>query len=279
MPTVDYLLIGHITADLKDKGRSLGGTVSYAAPTVHRFGHRVGILTSAAACEPLLVNLLPHADLCVWVGEETTTFENIYNERGRIQYVHELAASLRYDMIPQGWVQAPLVHLAPLVDEVEHDIASHFTNSTVLLTPQGYLRRWDEKGRVYFKRWLDADVLGAADIVILSKQDIADAPDLEIEFSRVTKHLIVTDGERGGVYYHNGDSMVYPPYPVKEVEPTGAGDIFAASLLSSLPLLNHDMQAAVQVAARLAGLSVTRVGVENAILAQEVQQALTDARS
>jgi hypothetical protein len=56
--SVDYLLIGHVTADLQeDGGRLLGGTVSFAALVAKAFGIKVGILTSARAGEPLLASL------------------------------------------------------------------------------------------------------------------------------------------------------------------------------------------------------------------------------
>ncbi|PJF33931.1 MAG: hypothetical protein CUN57_00865, partial [Phototrophicales bacterium] len=75
---IDVLLIGHMTADLVPGGRMLGGTVSYAAPTYAAFGHRVGILTSAAYNESLLKYLLPFGKLMVIPSENSLTYENIY---------------------------------------------------------------------------------------------------------------------------------------------------------------------------------------------------------
>jgi hypothetical protein len=278
MPNIDYLLIGHLTADIVKDGRLLGGTVSYAAPIAKLFGQRVGLLSSAAVGEDLLEPLLDVADVSIRVAKDTTTFENIYTPNGRIQYVHGFAAPLTYDMIPVGWLDTPLVHLAPLVDEVEYIIASKFPDATVLLTPQGYLRRWDSDKRVHFKRWLDKDLLAHVNIVVFSKADIADAPDLEPEFAQASEHVIVTDGKNGGIYYHNGEPTPYAPYLVQEVEPTGAGDVFAASLLASLLKVNHDMNAAIKVAARLAAISVTRMGTRDTISTDEVQEALEAAQ-
>ena len=275
---IDYLLIGHITADIKRGGRVLGGTVSYAAPVARAFGHRVGIVTSAAACEPLLAQLIPYAEISIRVTDETTTFENIYEQGTRIQYVHELAASLEHDAIPVGFMSAPLVHLAPLVEEVDPNIARHFPDATVLLTPQGWMRRWDKDGRVFFKRWFDEDVLQSVDMVVFSKQDIADAPELELEFAGAVEHLLVTNGEHGGTYYHNGEPYPYAPHNVKELEPTGAGDVFATALLSSLPLLQNDVHRAVTVAARLAAISVTRASSLDSVHPDEVAEALDLAR-
>jgi hypothetical protein len=277
--SIDTLLIGHSTADLVKGGRVLGGTVSYAAPIVQRFGHQVGILTSAAKDEPLLEPLRAFAELSIVPAENTTTFENIYSPAGRVQVVHGVASPLSYAMLPECWRDVKLVHLAPLVNEVDYAFASAFPNATVLLTPQGYMRQWGEDGHVKFKTFLDEDVLKHVNILVLSRQDIAAEPELEYEFPKYTEHVVVTDGERGGNYYHKGTIHHYDPYPVTEIDPTGAGDVFAASLLSSLPLLNHDMHAALKVAAKLAALAVTVLGASPAFTAEDVQQAIQEAKN
>jgi sugar/nucleoside kinase (ribokinase family) len=172
-----------------------------------------------------------------------------------------------------------MVHLAPLTDEVDPQIASHFQNSTVMLTLQGWLRWWDADGRVRFKRWFDAAVLEHIDIVVFSEEDIVEAPDLEYEFAQAVPYLFVTQAERGGTYYDHGQPTHYDTPQVKQVHPTGAGDIFAAGLLAGLHVLNDDMAAAIHLAARLAATSVTRVGLASAPTAEEVQQAVYEVRS
>jgi sugar/nucleoside kinase (ribokinase family) len=279
MMPIDTLLIGHSTADLVKGERVLGGTVSYAAPIVHLFGHRVGVLTSAAEDETLLESLRSVAELQIYPAEKTTTFENIYREGGRVQVVHGVAAPLTYEMLPVDWREATLVHLAPLVNEVDFAFASAFPNATVLLTPQGYMRQWGDDGHVKFKPFLDEGVLKHINILVLSKQDIAEAPELEYEFPKYTEHVVVTDGEHGGNYYHKGEVHRYKPYPVTEIDPTGAGDVFAASLLSSLPLLNYNMHAALKVAAKLAALAVTVLGSSPAFTADDVQLAIQEAKN
>ena len=73
-----------------------------------------------------------------------------------------------------------------------------------------------------------------------------------------------------------GNPTNYSTLQVELVHPTGAGDVFAASLLSSLHALNGDYCAATQVAARLAAISVTRFGLESAPTAAEVQASLSE---
>lgn len=275
----DYLLIGHITADLTPTGRQLGGTVSYAARAAAAFGLRVGVLTSAAPDEPLLREIEPYIhDLQVLPTTTTSTFENIYEPAGRLQYIRGVAAPLSPADIPPDWRAAPLVHLAPLTGEVDPLMARCFPHSTVMLTLQGWLRQWDGSGRVSFKRWFDADILRDIDIVVFSEEDIQEAPELEREFAGVVEHLFVTRAERGGTYYHRGVATAYTTPVVEQVHPTGAGDIFASALLAGAARLQGDVRSAIRVAAQLAAISVTRVGLDSAPTAAEVERALAEAR-
>ncbi len=277
--TPDYLLIGHVTADLTPDGRLLGGTVSYAARAVHAFGLKVGALTSASSPEPLLAELEPYlAEMIVLPAASTSTFENIYEPSGRVQYIRGVASKITVTDVPADWLAAPLVHLAPLTDEVDPQIAHLFKDATVMLTLQGWLRRWDADGRVYFKPWFDADVLQDIDIVVFSEEDIAEAPELEALFAGAVEHLFVTRAERGGTYYHHGQPTSYTTPQVELVHPTGAGDVFAAGLLAGLHVLDGDIHKAVHVAARLAAASVTRIGLDGAPTVEEVHAALTEAK-
>lgn len=273
----DYLLIGHITADLTPTGRVAGGTVSYAARAAASFGLKVGIVTSTAVNEPLLDALSPYAEIVSLPAEHTTTFENIYEPAGRKQYVRGIAAPIAASDIPAHFLRAPLVHLAPIIGEGDPQIARLFRDATVLLTLQGWLRRVEDDGRVRFKRWYDAEALRSIDAVVFSEEDIVEAPDMEQAFAQSVSNLFVTRAERGGTYYREGEANAYATPDVELIHPTGAGDVFAASLLASLPTLNHDYFAATRVAAALGAISVTRFGLDSAPTPQEVQAALQQA--
>lgn len=273
----DYLLIGHITADLTANGRIAGGTVSYAARTAAAFGLRVGVLTSTAVGEPLLDELRAYAEIVCLPADQTTTFENIYEPEGRKQFVRGIAAPINVSDVPAHFLKAPLVHLAPIIGEGDPKIAHLFKDSTVLLTLQGWLRRLEPDGRVRFKRWYDPDALKSIDIVVFSEEDIVEAPDMEQDFARSVRNLFVTRAEKGGTYYRNGEPHSYDTPQVKMVNPTGAGDVFAASLLASLPAMNNDLFNATKAAARLGAICVTREGLEGTPTAEEVQAALQEA--
>lgn len=145
-----------------------------------------------------------------------------------------------------------------------------------MLTLQGWLRVWDDTGRVRFKRWLDPEVLQHIDIVVFSEEDIVEAPDLEQAFAKTTRHLFVTRAEKGGTYYFNGKPVEYDTPQVEVLSPTGAGDVFAAALLSSLPGLSYDYLAATRIAARLAAASTTRLGLDSAPQPDEVRRVMAE---
>jgi sugar/nucleoside kinase (ribokinase family) len=270
--SIDYLLIGHMTADLTPNGRTIGGTVSYAVRTAHAFGLRCGVLTSAAANEPFLDQLRPYAEIVSIPAESTSTFENIYTPEGRIQYIRGVAAPLLPGFLPLAWRDAPLVHLAPLTDEVDAAFADLFPDSKTMVTLQGWLRRWDDDGRVRFKRWFDEHVIKTLDLIVLSVEDITEAPDMQAELAQTGNHVFVTEAENGGIHYDHGEARRYPTPQVEVINPTGAGDVFAASLLCAWHKLG-DLDRAARVAAILGAKSVTRFGLDSAPTPEEVQQA------
>lgn len=268
---IDYLLIGHVAADVIPGGRLLGGTVSYAARTAHAFGLKVGVLTSSKPDEPLLDELRAYAQVVTVPSEETTTFENIYKPEGRTQYVRHVGGRVSVADVPQEWLNTPLVHIAPLTDEVDDDVALMFNQAKIqMLTPQGWMRRWDADGRVWFKPWFNEQVVRAMDVVVFSEEDIEEAPDLEEKYRQVAKRLVVTRGYHGGRYYVNGEQALYAAVETDSVDPTGAGDIFAASLLATYHEFG-DFVMAIRAAAAIAAYSITRTGLEGAPTQREVQ--------
>ena len=272
---IDYLLIGHLTVDLVPGGRMLGGTISYAAPTLAAFGHKVGIVTSAASDEPLLRQLEPYGQLAFVPSADSLTYENVYSHDGRQQYVRATAQNLCYADIPPAWLDAPYAHLGPLAAEINPlELAEALPESTVMLTLQGMMRRWDEDGLVKFQPWFDRRALELIDIIVYSQEDIVEYPQLTDHLRGICKHVIVTNGRYGGTYYHDGSALHYDSLPVQPHDLTGAGDVFAASLLGALPRLDGDVARAVQVAGRLAAYSVTRAGINSAPSLAEIDKVL-----
>ncbi|MBX3010997.1 MAG: hypothetical protein KF832_05795 [Caldilineaceae bacterium] len=267
---IDILLIGHVTRDLigtePEGPYRLGGTVSFAAITALRLGRQPTIITRAAPDTDL--SELPTAvDLHVLPSPTTTTFANIYTEQGRVQYCYTPAAPIVAEDIPATLRQPRAVLLGPLANEIRADVATIFADSTlVAAVPQGWMRRWKPDGRVYHQAWEDADaILPHLGVLVLSLEDIDyDLHRLDPFWEHLAM-IVVTEYRDGStLYQRQPDGQIrevkIPPRPANEVDPTGAGDIFATSFLIRLQETGDPVQAA-RFANITASFGVEQVGV------------------
>ncbi len=274
-PKPRIMLIGHMTADLVNGGRIIGGTVSYAARTAFAFGFDAYVLTSAVVDDPLLDELKPYTKEWVVVpAQSTSTFENIYLPTGRVQYLREVARPLTYADVPASWREIEQVLFAPLTGELDGDMMQSFPHATTLLTGQGLLRQWGEDGRVTFRSWVDVHTLSHLDWFVLSEEDIALDPALEARYAQLARHFVLTRAEKGGTHYDRGKPSQYATPQVQVVQPTGAGDVFAVSLLCALHLTHGDISRSLTIAAHAGAIAVTRPGWEGAPTVDEVNQLL-----
>ena len=271
--TPDYLLIGHITHDVTPEGARLGGTVSYGAHTAVALGQKVGILTSAKPDEPLLADLPAEAQVINMPSEHTTMFENRYVGSARTQYMYHRALTLTPAMLPPAWRNARLIHIAPIAYEVDPAFFTHFEHGAICVTPQGFMRSREPDGLVKTVHWADAaHTLPHARLTVFSEEDILHDPSLEKTFAQLSPTAVITRAERGGTVYRDGEAFEFKAIEAAQVGPTGAGDVFATALHIALDRLD-DLDRALQVAAYLAGRSITRVGFDSAPTPDEIAVA------
>ncbi len=271
---VNYLVIGHLTRDLTPSGPRLGGTVAYAGLTARALGLRVGIVTAWGSELPL--GDLKNIPIISYPAEHSTTFENIYTDKGRIQIVQTVAPRLDYHMIPEPWRQAPIVHLGPVAQEVEPGLVRHFPNSLVGLTPQGWLRSWDEEGHVHASEWPEAAfTLQQSGAAILSIEDVRNDESRIEEMASAARILVVTEGAAGARVYWNGDVRRFRPPQVDELDSVGAGDIFAAAFFTRL-YVTRDPWESARFANMVAATSVTRRGLNGIPTFEEVHDYLIE---
>ncbi|WP_437965656.1 PfkB family carbohydrate kinase [Sorangium sp. So ce260] len=270
MSDPDILLIGHVTCDLlgadPQGGHRLGGAVSFAAVTSARLGRAPTVITRAAPSTDLS-GLPAEAEVVVLPSPATTTFANVYTEQGRVQTCHARALPITSRDIDVRLRRPRAALLGPLVGEIDPDVAGIFDDATlVAAAPQGWMRRWDDAGRVYGKRWDDAEeILPWLDAVVLSQEDIEhDLSRLEPIFERVPL-VVVTESRDGCTLYRCPDSGAIvetkiPPRPAREVDPTGAGDVFAAAFMIRLEETGDPVQSA-RFANITASFGVEHVGM------------------
>jgi sugar/nucleoside kinase (ribokinase family) len=258
---IDYLAIGHITQDIIPGGRVTGGTVAYSGRTAAMLGCKTAVLSSAApdfdwraALPGIQVESVPAA--------ETTTFQNIYAGKGRIQYLHGRAHDITTAHVPPTWQRPAIVHLAPLANELAPNIIDLFGLSLVGITLQGWLRDWDKNGRIHPCAWpAAAQVLPKATVVILSSEDLLDETMLN-EYRQLTHLLVLTQGAAGCTVFMGDESRQIPAPAVTEVEATGAGDIFAAVFLVRLWQTAGNPWEAARFANKIAAQSVAQRGLD-----------------
>lgn len=272
---MDYLVIGHVTRDrLAEGGFTIGGTAAYAARTANALGCDVRVVTSAE--ESLdLSDVLPDVEIQRIPASTTTTFENRYSQAGRVQIVRAVAAPLTPGALLASWKGTAVVHLGPVAQEVDPALVDAFPGSFLGITPQGWMRRWDAEGRVLPAPWECAErFLARADAVVLSEEDIGGDAALLARWAAHAPVLVVTRGA-AGCTVHTGEKVYdLRGLSVREVDPTGAGDIFAASFFSELAQREHPLEAA-QMANCLAGFSVTRSGLSGTPTAKEIARCRT----
>jgi sugar/nucleoside kinase (ribokinase family) len=260
-PPIDYLLVGHVTRDLlPGGGEALGGTAAYAALTAAALGRTVGLVTSAKGDF-----IPPTSGQLHWKvepAESTTTFENRYQSGQRQQFLHAVARPLTLDLLPEAWQAAPLVHVGPVAGECDPAwLAAFAGRAFVGVTPQGWMRRVDAEGRVHGAAWEAAERwLPLASAVVLSLEDLGGDWTRARTLAGQTPLLVVTQGRGGSTLFTAAGEVNVPAPTVPEVDPTGAGDIFAAALFialagGALP------EPAARFATCLAARSVTRAGL------------------
>ena len=260
---LDYLVIGHVTRDLINGDFAVGGTVSYSARTALALGCRVGIVTSASP-DLDLDQVLDGVLVTRFSAPTTTTFKNTYTPSGRRQVLHSLAETLTPEMLPSHWKVAPgsgIIHVGPIARECDSALADAFGDAFVGVTPQGWMRRWDQSGHVSDCLWEEAEPwLARADAVVLSDEDVCGDESLVSQYASRTRLLVVTHGTTGSTVYTQGQIRSFSAPSMPEVDPTGAGDIFAAAFFVALQRCG-DAWTAARFANCIAARSVTRAGL------------------
>lgn len=231
----EYLIIGHITADVVPGGTTPGGTALYAGQLAACLGLRTAMVTSAP---PAYIDGLAYELRRIAVHNQPaaapSTFANIYHEGHRTQYLRARAGTLGIEDIPPSWRNSAIVHFGPLTNEVDRALLEPrvFPHALRGATPQGWLRSWDAAEQVHTARGAAAAALmPAVPVLVFSEEDIDRDADVVAACRARCEIVAVTAGIDGATVYHGETAYHFPSYPTKEVDPTGAGDVFAAAFL------------------------------------------------
>lgn len=232
-----------------------------------------------------LSEALPGIALAIRRVPVSTAFENSYANGFRVQFLRARAPELALVDIPPAWLGASVILLAPLAQEIPPFLIRNLPRrpgSLLAATPQGWLRRWDFDGRVWPTPWEAAEeILPLLDVLILSCDDLLPfaqnrrdtVNELLSRWSMYVPLLIATDGPRGATLFERGTTTHFPAYPANEVDPTGAGDVFAAAFLVHLHQ-HRAPHAAMNFANCAASLSIEQPGISGIPTLEQIQQRL-----
>lgn len=271
MATPDFLVVGHLVKDLAAGGWRPGGTVLYAALVAQRLGLSTAVVTSTGP-DVHISQALPGVEVSSTLSAESTVFQNVYQGGQRTQFVRAVADPIRLEAIPPEWRKAPIVLLGPVTGEVDKALASAFPRSTVGLSAQGWLRHVKPDGRV-----IPADsaalerLLPYAMAVFASEEDAPE--EVAAGWARKAPIVAYTQGRRGALLWHNGERFDIPAVPAKEIDPTGAGDAFAAAFLIRWRETS-DVLASARFAAACASLVVEAEGATGAPTRAQIEWRL-----
>ncbi len=230
----DYLVIGHLTADLQEDGSTItGGTALFSALTAHRLGARVAIL-SAASPDLDLSMIPPQIDVTLLPSPVSTAFRNIYNNGARTQFMYHPAPAFTLDDLKHA-PRARVVHLGPIANEVPLVYPPELKRGFVGLTVQGMLRSVTPTNQVQ----TDPSLLRrlpftGIDAMALSIEDVNGDEDAVIAATDRVPIVALTRAEQGATIWFDGERYEIPAFPAKVVDPTGAGDVFATAFFMAL---------------------------------------------
>jgi len=226
------LAVGHVTRDRRGEGDVLGGSVSYAALAARRLGWEAAVLTAAGPdFEP--ERELPGVPVFLRRSSATTRFVNLYDEDGaRRQLVTARADAVDFEALPDDWSDPDALLLGPVVGELDGLGATELGASSVGAIAQGFVREIDAAGLVSPRDWVQPERdLPGVHVLFLSEHDLSDADDRARELLALVPMVALTRGWKGLTLLTRAGAHHVPSLPRAEVDPTGAGDVFAAAFL------------------------------------------------
>jgi ribokinase len=240
--------------------RSAGGAGLYTALAAHRAGARVTML--APRPEPMPAELAPAAERIRWIGravppEDLPRFEISHDGEGRATMrsaVWGAEGRLTAAELPQGELPE-WVYCVPFFEPGRQLEFLRAVGARGRRTAAGTYRRATaaEPGRV-------REVMARADVFFCNEEEARSLfGTLDAARTDPGRLLFVTRGERGVRVVQGAHATDVPGVPVRELDPTGAGDTFCGTTLARLGMGDHPVRAAER-GVRAAAEMITDVG-------------------
>lgn len=256
------VVCGHVTLDRVAGALVPGGSAWYAAHTLSALGADARVLTAAGPDYP--EDALAGVTARIAPAARTTLFVNVHAPGGgRTQRVEAAAPPLDPAALPEAWRGADVLYLAPVLGEIApRDFAAAAGARQVGLGVQGLVRAVAPDGAVLQPRWSFAPgELSGVTAAFVGEDDLRGQGDLVARLAAAVPIVVFTRGSAGCDVIAGGQSVRVGVFPTREVDPTGAGDVFAAAFLFALACGRAPVEAA-RLGAAAASIVVEGVGGE-----------------
>lgn len=256
MPAIRFAAVGHVTNDRLETGVFPGGSALYAGLAAAQLGAQVRLITSFGR-EFVGAELLSSTGIQVeaTLSDRTTFFEAIEVEGHRGWRVLGQAAALT-----RAVTDVDVLFACPVLDEVAPSAMVAPSGALVGAGLQGWLRSLRADGVVEPRKAPELSFLSGCKAVFCSDEDLGgDRARLLALFRGLADIAVVTEGARGALLYVGDSVHRVQACPACEVDPTGAGDTFAACFLLGLARGEKPLEAAA-FAAVAASIAVERSG-------------------
>ena len=282
--SADFLAIGHVARDEFEGEPTwrLGGTALYTAATAAFLGTQTALVTRVGPNERTAVEercsqlgILLHA----LPSSATTTFGFRYVEGKRFMRLTARAKGIAPADVPAEWRKARAVVLGSVAHELDRSLFGTTSPRATVLVAQGYLREWSANGAIRPREWEDADeIVPLVSAVVLSEDDVAGDLSAPRRWAR-NGRVYVTLAERGVLVLDRGSETTIVGYRAERVvDPTGAGDAFAAGLAIALADGRPPDECA-RFANAVASFAVEGVGMESLADRVRVDTRMTQSSS
>ncbi|HUG55454.1 MAG TPA: PfkB family carbohydrate kinase [Candidatus Limnocylindrales bacterium] len=276
------LAIGHVTRDevAGEEGWRLGGSAFYAAATAARLGAPAALLTRVGPAErPALEAACGRLGIALRAlpSNVTTTFVISERDGRRHLRLRARARGIGLGDLPAELAAPSAAVFASVAHELDRSLFAGFPGAVRVLAAQGYLREWAADGSVGPRRWDGADgVIARLHALVVSEEDVAADPGGPSAWARRCP-VVVTRAERGALLLEGERSSHVPGHaPDRVVDPTGAGDAFAAALALALAG-GRGLEDAARFASAAASFAVEGRGIEGLADRARVEARLAGA--
>jgi sugar/nucleoside kinase (ribokinase family) len=236
---VDLVVVGHVTRDeiMSRSGDDvrLGGAAAYAALAAARLGYETLLITVAPPEDPLLepLHAAPRLTVHCVPSDVMTTFALDYTGRERVLTLRRRARALDAADLPPTCLRAPVAYIGPVAGECDAALVRALDARFVGAGLQGWLRRASARdGRVKPADLAEAPRL---DVAVVSEDDHPRVKEIALRLVAEGATVAVTHGARGAMLATPSGWLInIPAAPAREVDPTGAGDVFGVVLTLQL---------------------------------------------